>query len=67
MDEADEEAKDAALMDDISALLREAEIRMLQEEFFADDLTPPPYSILWSTDDLRRWFESGGLEEPAAV
>ena len=40
-------------------------IAALQEEHFADDLFPPPESIAWSDDDVKKWFESGGEWQPA--
>lgn len=35
-------------------------IATLQADTYAEDLWPPPESITWSSDLLRRWFEAGG-------
>lgn len=32
----------------------------IQEEFFADDIEPPPESRSWSIEMLRSYFDSGG-------
>ena len=32
----------------------------LQEEYFCDDVEPPPHALGWSEAELRSFFESGG-------
>lgn len=45
----------------------EARVALLQVEYFAEDLQPPQEAQLWSEASLRLFFESGGLEVPAAT
>lgn len=58
----------------VSELLAEARavqaklVKALQDEFYCDDLEPPPSAFGWPEEALREYFESGGESgDPAAT
>jgi len=53
------------LMDLRSSDYHEVLVQALQDEFLADDLTPPAEALVWTEFQLRSWFASGGDEIPA--
>lgn len=57
----------------VASLLAEAKavqaklVKALQDEYFCDDLEPPPAAFGWPEDDLREFFENGGSDLAAGA
>ena len=55
-------------VDSLTMQLRELQaklVKALQEEYFCEDLEPPPAAFGWDADALRKYFEDGGVEAAA--
>ena len=55
-------------VDSLTMQLRELQaklVKALQEEYFCEDLEPPPAAFGWDADTLRKYFEDGGVEAAA--
>jgi len=45
--------------------LQQRLVKALQDEYFCDDVVPPPAAFGWDADALRDFFESGGETMPS--